>query len=125
MATSNPGPAVTSNPEPQMGTGNIQKNAILQVSLTPASTATATSAAQVFAGLGLGLLVGDQVTILPPSNVAGVFAVSAVVTATDTLSIVFANVTAGALTAAAGMYTLEVNRPQPNFVQNASYMTSF
>ncbi|MFM0300018.1 hypothetical protein PQQ99_07810 [Paraburkholderia sediminicola] len=40
MTTTNPGPAITSNPEPVMSTGNVQKQAILQtVSLTPVNAA--------------------------------------------------------------------------------------
>lgn len=127
MATTNPGPAITSTPEPQLAVGNIQKNGVLTVTLTPVATAAAITAAQTFTAVGLGLVVGDQIsTISPPSFApAGVFPVGATVTAADTLSVNFANVTAGSLTAPAGVYTFEVNRIQPNFSQNAGYMNSF
>ena len=127
MATSNPGPAVTTTPEPQLAVGNIQKNGLLTVTLAPAATAAAITAAQTFSALGLGILPGDQISaISPPSYTpAGVFPVSALVTGVDTISILFANVTAGSLTAPTGVYTLEVNRIQPNYVQNSGYMNSF
>ncbi len=127
MATTNPGPAITSSPEPQLAVGNIQKNGVLTVSLTPAATATATTAAQTFSNLGLGLVVGDQISaIAPPSfTPAGVFVVGATVTAADQISVLFANVTAGSLTAPSGLYTIEINRVQPNFTQNAGYLNSF
>lgn len=127
MATSNPGPSITTTPEPQLGVGNIQKSALLSVTLAPAATASAITAAQTFSGLGLGILLGDQISAISPPSFApaGVYPVSAIVTAADTISMLFANVTAGSLTAPTGVYTLEINRPQPNFVQNSSYLTSF
>lgn len=127
MTTTNPGPAITSSPEPQLCVGNLQKSAVLTVSLTPAATAADITAAQTFSGLGLGLVVGDQISaVSPPSfTPAGVYPVAAIVTAADTISLLFANVTAGSLTAPAGLYTIEVNRVQPNFSQNAGYLNSF
>jgi hypothetical protein len=127
MSTSNPGPAITTTPEPQAPIGNVQKVAVLSVTLAPAATAAAITAAQSFASLGLGLLAGDIVLSITPPAVtpAGVFPVGGIVTAADTVSVLFANATAGSLTAPTGTYVLTVLRPQPYFSQNASYLTSF
>lgn len=128
MASTNPGPSITSGPESQVSYGNIVKSAVMTSSLTPSAVASATTASQSFTlNPGLGLLVGDQVsTVNPPSYTpAGVYPVGAIVTGADTISITWANVTAGSLTPPAGTYTLEINRQQSSFTQNAGYLNSY
>lgn len=127
MTTVNPGPAVTTASQPQAAIGNIQKNALLGATLTPVGVATATTAVQAFVLVGLGVVVGDQIsTVSPPAATpAGVFVCSASVTATDTVSITWANVTAGTLTPPAGVYTFEVNRPQSLATFQTEYLNSF
>lgn len=107
--------------------GNIVKNFVGPISITPASVASATSAAQSFTSAAPGVVVGDQISaISPPSNTpAGVFPLYATVTAADTISIVFVNVTAGALTPPAGNYTIEVNRVQTLASAPSGYLNSF
>lgn len=128
MSNTNPGPAITANPQPQSAIGNIQKNAILTASITPASVATVTTAGQSFTITGLGAAVGDMIsTVSPPAiTPAGVFVVGATVTAADTIQIVWANVTAGSLTPPAGVYTFEINRPQAlAALPSGGYLNSF
>lgn len=126
MTTSNPGPAITSTPEPQSSIGNLQKHAVLTVALTPTAITASTTSQQSFSALGLGLQVGDIVAVLaPPSFVAGVSYGASTVTAADTVQITFANATAGTPTPPSGNYVIEVLRVQPYFTQNASYMSSF
>ncbi len=128
MSFTNAGPSITSTPEPQGNFGNAYKTAVLTTSITPAAVATVTTAGQSFTlSPGLGLVVGDQISAInPPSYTpAGVFPVGAIVTAADTITITWANVTAGSLTPPAGVYTLEINRIQPGFTQNAGYLNSF
>lgn len=82
----------------------ITKIAVYTPTLTPASVAAATTAEQTFTVNGLA--VGDKVIVNGPAPTAGTGIVNARVSAADTLAITFANVTAGALTPAAGTYTV-------------------
>lgn len=127
MSTSNPGPAIATNPQPQAAMGNIYKNAVISASITPASVGAATTATQSFVITALGAVVGDQVSaVTPPSAApAGVFALGGSVTAADTIQITFANVTAGALTPPAGVYQFEINRVQQNASFPNGYLNSF
>jgi len=96
---------------PQLVTfGNVQSTWLLTVTITPAATNSATTLEQTFTVPGLA--VGDQVTMT--AN----FAYSSLVdwvnvraSAANTLAVAFSNNTAGSLTAPAGAYTLEINRP--------------
>jgi Mg/Co/Ni transporter MgtE len=127
MAILNPGPAVTANPASQAPSGNISKSAVVNtVSITPASVGAATTAQQTFSGLGIGLVVGDIVSCInPPSFVAGVFPVSATVTASDTIQVTFANVTAGGVVPPAGLYQLGIDRLQPFTSTGSGYLNSY
>ncbi len=82
----------------------ITKIAVYTPSLTPSSVAAATTAEQTFTVNGLA--VGDKVIVNGPAPTAGTGIVNARVSAANTLAIAFANVTAGALTPAAGTYTV-------------------
>jgi hypothetical protein len=126
MATSNPGPAVTTTPEPQAAMGNIYKNAVISASITPAAVGAATTAVQSFSIPALGVVVGDQVSAVSPpaATPAGQFVVGAAVTAADTVAITFGNVTAGS-TPPAGVYQFEVNRVQTNVSFPSGYLNQF
>lgn len=76
--------------------------------LTPVAVATITCAEQTFTVPGL--VVGDAVTVSPPSITAGVAPVCARVSAANTLAITFCNPTAGSLTPAAGTYQISFVR---------------
>lgn len=80
----------------------------LSQSLTPVSVAAATCAEQNFTVTGL--LVGDFVSVSPPSITAGVAPVCARVSAANTLTVTFCNATAGALVPAAGAYRIMIVR---------------
>lgn len=82
----------------------VTKIAVYTPSLTPSSVAAATTAEQTFTVNGLA--VGDKVIVNGPAPTAGTGIVNARVSAANTLAITFANVTAEALTPAAGTYTV-------------------
>jgi hypothetical protein len=97
---------------PQLVTyGNIQSTFVLSVTITPAATAAGTTLEQTFTIPGLQL--GDQI-----SGITAQFAYSSLVdmvmyrvSTANTLAIAFSNSSAGSLTAPAGVYYVEVNRP--------------
>lgn len=96
----------TSFPKPvAIGGGTpVTKIAVYTPSLAPSSVAAQTTAEQAFTVNGLA--VGDKVIVNGPTPTAGTGIVNARVSAANTLAITFANVTAGALTPAAGTYTV-------------------
>lgn len=117
----NPGPNVVTLPDTiQYPIGNVWKVGVFTLALTPASVATVTAPAQVFSNTGIGLKVGDQVDVSPPSATAGVALCSAWVSAADQLSIQWVNPTVGALTPPAGNYTVAVLRPLPEWSSGSS-----
>ncbi|CAB4121127.1 hypothetical protein UFOVP154_30 [uncultured Caudovirales phage] len=76
--------------------GSVRGIEILEVTLSPATVATTTSAEQTFTVQGLRL--HDFVWVNKPTTQAGLCIVGARVSAADTLAITFANVTSGTLT---------------------------
>ncbi len=121
---SNPGPDSATLPDTiQMPTGNIWKLGVFTLTLGPATVATTTSAEQTFAATGIGLITTDFVWInaSAASLGAGVSIASARVSATDTLAITFANVSAATATPATnGSYKIFVARIQPNWTAPSS-----
>lgn len=119
---SNPGPNVVTLPDTvQMPTGNIWKNGVFSITLSPTSVAPNTVAEQTFASTGIGLLTTDQVTVSKPTTQAGLGIVNARVSAADTLALAFINATAATITPTASeIYTVEVNRVQPNWTKPAT-----
>ena len=119
---SNPGPNSSALPDTiQMPTGNIWKNAIFSITLSPSVVAPNTVAEQTFASTGIGLLTTDQVTVSKPTTQAGLGIVNARVSAADTLALAFINATAATITPTASeVYVVEVNRVQPNWTKPAS-----
>jgi hypothetical protein len=108
----NPGPASAQTQESFAPMTNVVKGGVFSLSLTPASVATVTVAAQNFANTGIGLNLGDMVTVaFNGAQTAGVSVTDAYVSASDQLTIRFVNPTAGALTPAAGTYLVSVQRP--------------
>lgn len=82
----------------------------LNLQITPASVAAATVAEQTFSLKGV--IPSDVIDISPPGITAGVAPVSARCSAPDTIAVAFVNPTAGALTPAAGIYRIAVQRDQ-------------
>lgn len=90
--------------------GNISNAFILGVTFT--STTVATSGASKTVTVN-GLKVGDAVSVtLPAAQTTGVAIANAYVSAADTLIVQFTNATGSSATAAAGTYTVVVNRPE-------------
>ena len=80
----------------------------VSASLSPASVAGGTTVEQSFTITGL--LMGDWVSVTPPSLTAGVVLANARVSAANTLQLQFANTTAGALTPPSGTYVILIAR---------------
>jgi hypothetical protein len=90
--------------------GNLVKQSVISVTLSPASVAINTTAEQTFTVNGL--LAGDFVTCNKPTAQAGLGIVGCRVSAANTLAITFSNNTAGAITpTAAQTYLVLVTRP--------------
>jgi hypothetical protein len=117
----NAGPNTTTLPDTvQLPVGNIWKEGVFSLTLSPASVANATSAEQTFASTGIGLLVGDYVGVNVAGQ-AGLGIVSTRVSAADTLAITFGNFTAATITPTAStVYTVFVVRQQQNWTAPAT-----
>jgi hypothetical protein len=118
----NLGPNVTTLPDTiQLPTGNIWKQGVFSVTLSPASVANATSAEQTFATTGIGLLTTDLVLVQKPTAQAGLVIGGSRVSAADTLAITFGNTTAATITPSASeVYVIGVWRVQPNWTAPAT-----
>jgi hypothetical protein len=90
--------------------GNSHETFYIQPTLAPTAVSANTTAAQNFTVPGL--LTTDLVNCwgLNGSQTAGIVAVEADVTAANTLTIQFGNVTGSSATPATGVYTIEVVR---------------
>jgi len=109
---SNPGPASTQTQESFAPMTNVVKGGVFSLSLTPAAVATITTAAQNFANTGIGLAVGDYVSVaFNGAQTAGVGVLDAYVSAADQLTVRFVNPPAASVTPAAGTYLVSVQRP--------------
>lgn len=119
---SNTGPNVTALPDTvQMPVGNIWKVGVFNLTLSPATVATTTTAEQTFATTGIGLLTTDFVIVQKPTAQAGLFISNPRVSATDTLAITYGNTTSGTLTPTTNeVYKVVVIRVQPNWAAPAS-----
>ena len=90
--------------------GNIAKQSVISVALTPAQTSANTSAEQTFTVNGLQ--VGDHVVVNKPTAQAGLGIVGERVSAANTLAITFGNFTGSGITATAGeVYKILLSRP--------------
>lgn len=94
--------------------GNIAKQSVVAVSLTPAQVATVVAAEQTFTVNGLK--VGDVISGFHLDGAIGTAtaAVSARVSAENTLAVIFVNPTAGNLTPTSGTYKFILSRPDAN-----------
>ena len=99
-------------PSTTISRGNIQYAVAMGATITPTSVTLASSAEQSVTVPGV--LVGDVVSaVVPPSaQTAGIVISYARVTAVNTVSINFGNVTAGNLTPVAGLYAFHILRPE-------------
>jgi hypothetical protein len=91
-------------------TGNIVKQSVISVTLSPVAVAINTTAEQTFTVNGLQ--TGDHVVVNKPTTQAGLGIVGSRVSAANTLAITFSNNTAGSITpTAAQVYKVLVSRP--------------
>lgn len=89
--------------------GNINKQSVISVALTPVAVAQATTAEQTFTVNGL--LPGDHVVVNKPTAQAGLGIVGARVSAANTLAITYCNVPSGGnITPTAETYLILVSR---------------
>jgi hypothetical protein len=90
--------------------GNLVKQSVISVTLTPAAIVLNTTAEQTFTVNGL--LAGDFVSCNKPTAQAGLGIVGCRVSAANTLAITFSNNTAASITpTAAQVYLILVTRP--------------
>jgi hypothetical protein len=90
--------------------GNLVKQAVISVTLSPALIVLNTTAEQTFTVNGL--LPGDMVLVNKPTTQAGLGIVGSRVSAANTLAITFSNNTAASITpTAAQVYLVLVSRP--------------
>ena len=90
-------------------TGNIVKQSVISITLSPALVAINTTAEQTFTVNGLQ--VGDHVVVQKPTAQAGLGIVGSRVSAANTLAITFSNNTAGTITPTASqVYKILVSR---------------
>lgn len=90
--------------------GNLVKQSVISVTLTPALIVLNTTAEQTFTVNGL--LAGDMVCVNKPTAQAGLGIVGSRVTAANTLGITFSNNTGSSITpTAAQVYKVLVSRP--------------
>jgi hypothetical protein len=91
-------------------TGNLVKQSVISVTLSPALIVLNTTAEQTFTVNGL--LPGDMVLVNKPTTQAGLGIVGSRVSAANTLAIAFSNNTAASITpTAAQTYLVLVSRP--------------
>lgn len=90
--------------------GNLPKQSVISVTLSPAAVSANTSAEQTFTVNGLQ--AGDHVAVNKPTAQAGLAIVNARVSAANTLAITFGNFTAGSITPTASeVYLVLLSRP--------------
>lgn len=90
--------------------GNSHETFYIQPTLAPSSVATVTTAAQNFSVPGLVTTDIIQVIGLNGSQTAGIIVAEADCLTNGVLTIQFGNVTAGSVTPATGVYTIQVVR---------------
>lgn len=97
-------------PSTTIARGNAISTFYIQPSLTPAAVAANITAAQTFTIAGLETT--DHVTAVScaVAQTAGLFIADARVSAANTLSVQFGNLTAGSLTPTAGSYYIDIVR---------------
>lgn len=105
-------------PSTTLARGNAISTFYIQPSLTPAAVAANITAAQTFTIAGL--LTTDHVAIACATDqTAGVFIADVRVSAANTLSVQFGNITAGSLTPTAGNYIIDVIRIEGSYPATA------
>jgi hypothetical protein len=99
-------------PSTTIARGNAISTFYIQPSLTPAAVLTYSSPAQTFSVPGLQTTDQVQVFGYNGTQTSGIVVAEADCLTAGVISIQFANITAGTLTPAAGVYTIQVIRPE-------------
>lgn len=116
---SNPGPNNATPDTPQSPIGNVWKDAVFTVTLSPTSVSNASTIEQTFTVTNL--VLGDFVYVNKPTSQVGLGITNSRVSAAGVLAIQFMNVTAATITPTASeAYVVLVMRPQPNWVNPGS-----
>lgn len=90
--------------------GNIPKQSVLSLTLSPVAVGANTTAEQTFTVNGL--VPGDMAVITKPTTQAGLGVVNSRVSAANTLAVTFSNNTGGSITPTANeVYLVLVSRP--------------
>jgi len=97
-------------PSSTIARGNALSTFYIAPSLTPAAVATITTAAQTFTIPGLQTTDIVSVIGFNGTQTAGIIIAEADCLAANVLTIQFGNVTAGSVTPAAGVYTIQIVR---------------
>lgn len=98
-------------PGTTIGRGNILYDFLIQPSLTPVAVSGSTAAEQNFTVQGL--IVGDVLDVnCNIAQTAGITIGNVRVPSINTMTIEFANSTAGSLTPVAGAYNVNITRPE-------------
>lgn len=91
-------------------TGNVNKQSVITVTLSPALIVANTSAEQTFTVNGVA--VGDVISVSKPTAQAGLGIVGQRVSAANTIAITFGNFTGSSITpTAAQAYKIVITRP--------------
>ena len=91
--------------------GNIDQEKLFSISITPVAVAANITAEQSFTVLGIS--VGDYINIASASaQTAGILIGNVRVSAANTLTVQFANITSGSLTPVAGTYGVIWGSPE-------------
>jgi len=105
-------------PSTTLARGNAISTFYIQPSLTPVAVAANITAAQTFTIAGL--LTTDHVAIACAADqTAGIFIADVRVSAANTLSVQFGNITSGSLTPTAGNYIIDVIRIEGSYPATA------
>ena len=106
-------------PSTTIARGNALSTFYVAPTLTPAQVLTYSSPAQTFSLPGLQTT--DQVLVIGfnGTQTSGIVVAEADCLTAGVISIQFANITAGTLTPAAGVYTIQVVRPEGSLLATA------
>lgn len=98
-------------PGTMLSRGNVLYESLIGISFTPASVNATSSSTQTITVPGAQVSDYCEVSA-PTTQTAGIFVVNAWVSAANTVSVQFYNVTGGSLTPAAGIYVVNMLRPE-------------
>lgn len=118
MANYNPGPASAVTPQTFAPMMNVTIGGVYNLNLTPAAVAANSTGTLTAGSTGLGLQINDFIRVsLQGTQTTGIFIADAWVSAPDTLSVTYGNVTGTSQTPVNGIYDILVMRPDATLSQ--------